>query len=150
MTGFLRYQHPRIFQLPEAVHPAWAELDAARRRLERFEAALRRATGPDAISGSKELASALTPFRCLVLAFIGRQTVFGVSPSRLAYLLDTPRPLLDYHLDKLTEHDLIYRHPRELYDYRKVAIKLTWAGGEALSLALRVLRKVEEARPANL
>ena len=139
------HEHPQIFRLPESVHPVWAELDEARRRLDRFEAALRRATGPTAPSGSAALARALSPFRCLVLAYIGRQTVFGVTPSRLAHLLATPRPLLDYHLDLLSEHELIYRQPRGLYDRRKVSIRLTWAGGEALALATRTLARLEGA-----
>ena len=146
-----RRWHPHIYSLPEAAPEVWTQLDDARRLLDRFARGLERVTAVDVLAGSASLAESLTPFRCIVLAYIGRAKVYGISPSVLARSLGTPRPLLDYHLDVLEKHHLIHRYLRGLYDGRRVSIVLTWSGGEALTLASRVLANVtkKESAPTN-
>ena len=77
---------------------------------------------------------------------VSPEHALGVTPSRLSRLLDTPRPLLDYHLDRLEKNGMIDRDPGARYDRRKVAIRLTWRGGEALAVAARALGRWKATR----
>lgn len=53
--------------------------------------------------------------------------------------------LVAYHLRILEEHGLIWREPRGFPDERRVTVRLTWAGAEALSQAARVLARLASA-----
>ena len=118
-----------------------------------FAGALQRAASPSASeAAASELSGVITPFRCLVLACIGRESRLGVTPGRLGRELGVPSRLLAYHLDVLEGRRLIWREPRRISDRRRVSVRLTWTGAEALSWAGRVMRRVTgpvaEAQPA--
>lgn len=132
-------EHPRIYRLPEAALEVWSELEFAHRLIHDLGSALRSYRESDLIEASgPPLSGALSPFRCLLLAAVGRQSVFGVRPRRLARLLRVSESLLSYHLSAL-ESGRLLRRERHGVDGRRVTVHLTWTGGEALARAARVL-----------
>lgn len=139
-------RHPPIYRLPEAAPQVWQELEHAYRLIGDLDEALRSHWKLDvSTNGASQLSSVLSPFRCLVLALVGRQAVWGIRPTRLARLLRVPGSLLNYHLSRLEKAGLIHRSANPLSDGRRVMVHLTWAGGEALAAAARVLASTTRA-----
>lgn len=139
------YRHPQIARLPEGSPEIWGDLERAHFLIGELDEALSHATSPEVSDAcAYRLSRVMTPFRCLVLARIGRVSELGISPTRLAYELRVRTPVLAYHLRALEAERLIWRAPRRGYDERRVAVRLTWAGGESLSAAARVMGRLKE------
>lgn len=117
-----------LCRMPEAATEIWEEVERADRLLREPGRRLEGAAAP-----------VRSPFRCLVLAQVGRMTAFGVSPGRLARRLGVSPPHLAYHLDLLEEAKLVWRERGRYPDERKVRVRLTRAGAEALAWAAAVV-----------
>lgn len=141
-----RWRHPRIYRLPEAAPEVWQELERSYRLIGELDEALRSHWKLDVSTDcGSQLSPVLSPFRCLVLACVGRQAVWGIRPTRLARMLRVPGSLLNYHLGRLQKAGLIQRSADTLSDGRRVMVQLTWAGGEALAASARVLASTSRA-----
>lgn len=70
--------------------------------------------------------------RFLLLAALRDSTAYGLSARRLARMLRVKPSTLAYHLDALESAGFIVRAPWEIYDQRKVAVRLTSRGRHAL------------------
>lgn len=106
--------------------PPWEELARAHRLVRRAAAVLARASAREAPPPP------FSPVRCLVLAHLESATAFGLTPGRLARLLEMSPSSLAHHLDVLEGAELITRSPRGLHDRRKVSVRLTDRGRGAL------------------
>ena len=133
--GKLRGAWP-LARLPEAAPEVWEAVESAYRMLGEVTRAL--------AEGRVTEGSVV---RCLVLVHIGRRTGLGVSPTRLARVLDMSKTRLAYHLDRLEDTGLVWRESRDYPDSRKVAVRLTRAGAEAVAEAARVLDGMKAAQP---
>lgn len=105
--------------------PPWEGLARAHRLLRRAAAVLARAS-------AHEAPPPFSPVRCLLLAHLESATAFGLTPGRLARLLEMSPSSLAHHLDVLEGAELIMRSPRGLHDRRKVSVRLTDRGRGAL------------------
>lgn len=112
--------------LEPAVGRPWEDIARAYRLLRRVAEAL------DRIGAGRGWSVRLSPVRCLVLAHLEAATTFGLPPWRLARLLETAPSSLAHHLDALEEAGLIARIRWALHDRRRVSVRLTDSGREAL------------------
>ena len=122
----------------------WAGLTSAVQRLGRAGRALARA------GMSARWGTAATPLRCLVLAYVAGSRGFGVAPGTLARRLGVPPTTLAYHLDRLEGAGLVRRSYRGLRDLRKVTVRITPCGADALAWAAGVLSDALGPRAAAL
>ena len=126
-----------LARLPEAAPEVWEAVEAAHRIL-----------GDVARALTKGRVRENSVVRCLVLVHIGRRTGLGVSPTRLARVLDMSKTTLAYHLDRLEGAGLVWRESRDYPDSRKVAVRLTRAGAEAVAAAARVVDTLQSGGSA--
>ena len=122
-------------ELPPPAAPPWEELAQAHRLLRRVARALDRIAveaGGAGDVGEERWPVPFSPVRCVVLAHLASASAFGLTPTRLARLLEMRASSLAHHLDVLEEAGLIERRPRGLHDQRRVAVRLTAGGADAL------------------
>lgn len=83
----------------------------------------------------------VSPVQYLILEQLRSATAFGLTPGRLAHLLDLPPSTLAHHLDRLEESDLVGRRDRGLHDGRRVSVQATREGAYAARRLQSVLRR---------
>lgn len=103
-----------------------AELDSARRLLSSVASRL------DRIAYQHGWPTPFAPARYLILVQLELATAYGLSPGRLAGLLDLGRSTVAHHLDVLEGAGLVQRVAWTIYDRRKVAVRLTPTGRQAV------------------
>jgi len=102
------------------------ELDNARRLIRSVTWRL------DRIAKEEGWPTPFAPARYLILVTLERATTFGLSARRLARALALSPSTLAHHLDVLERAGLVRRAPWPLYDQRKVAVRLTDNGRDAV------------------
>ena len=119
---------------PPTLAERWAEVDSANRLLRNVVEAL------DFVAESEGWPVPFSPVRFLVLAHLHNATAFGLTPSRLAWLLRMPTSSMAHHLDVLEENGWVDRRQRNLHDGRAVSVRLTLLGAATdLRLGSQVL-----------
>ena len=81
----------------------------------------------------------LTPFRCLIMAHIGRASGLGAHASILSRQLSVPRATLRYHIDILRSAGLITSKGPGPHDKRRQRLVLTHLGARTLDRAAELL-----------
>ena len=105
---------------PEELEAAWRLLKSVGRRL-------------DWIARQHGWPAPFAPARYLILSVLERQpTLYGLTPRRLARALALRPPTIAHHLDVLEDAGLIQRYARTIYDRRKITIRLTAGGSQAV------------------
>ena len=139
----LRLKKNQTWLLPAARAELWAPLEEAHRMLERFRLMLRE-------PNPRRRGVLLSPVRCILLATIGRESGLGVTPARLARVLELPRGTVAHHLNVLEREGLVLRRPQNIHDGRRVAVVLTAKGATAVARTAAALTALGVgARPPN-
>lgn len=102
------------------------ELDGARRLLRSVSGRL------DRVAHEEGWPTPFDPTRYLILSRLERATAYGLSPRRIAGLLDLSPSTVAHHLDVLEGAGLVRREPWSVYDRRKVAVRMTATGRYAV------------------
>jgi DNA-binding MarR family transcriptional regulator len=104
---------------PAELEGAWRLLRSIARRLDR-------------IAKQEGWPTPFAPARYLILVQLARATAYGLSVRRLVHALDVSASTLAHHLYALERAGLVHRAPWTVHDRRKVAVRLTDAGRQAV------------------
>ncbi|MEN8181150.1 MAG: hypothetical protein ABFS46_01295 [Myxococcota bacterium] len=128
-----RWPHPLV----EAADEFWLDVEYAHMLFAELTSALAR-------SPPAELRE-LSPVRCLLLARVGRASGLGLTPIGLKRAIPMAKGTLAYHLAILERLGLVWRRPQDIYDGRKVAVRLTRRGVAAVVAATERAREVRRS-----